>query len=319
MAKHFVVEYDPLTHSPEKGEELRRRQLAGHDDPNEGTGCTYSSKIVHPLYFEAEADLTITNNLNSWIVLGRDRPAGYGTGYGGEGDRACATIDLVVGRGGVAPRKVDPEKVLDEVGYHPSFSSDAARLYISQKSDVDDNFAVAPGSIGSRRGKSVVAMKADNVRIMASEGIKLVTKITNYTTGDSRGNIMTLGIDLIAGNDSGGLQPLAKGKNLVSALDEIYDLILKLTSTVAQIVRTNVAVASVVGAHTHAVIPNPVGPGKIAAASVELALAELQALFEDVLVIFDEVTTKVNCETSRVAYLSPGSRDYICSRHNNTN
>jgi hypothetical protein len=320
----YVLEYDPEVHSPYKAAELKRRRLAGHENEEEGLGCTFSSKIVHPLYFEAETDLTITNNLNSWIVLGRDRPGNYQSGYGGGGDitepiknenATCATIDLVVGRGGANPTKVDPEKKLDEIGYHPDFPSDAARVYISQRTNVDDNFVIAPGSMGSRRGKSAVAMKADNIRIMASEGIKLVTKITNYTSGDNKGNVKTLGIDLIAGNRSGGLQPMVKGNNLVKSLDEIYDLILKLTSTVAQMLRTNIDMASVLGTHTHPLVPTPPAAGP----SVDLAVVNLKVLFEDLLMIFDEVTTKVNCETSRAAYLSPASGDYICSRHNNTN
>ena len=199
---------------------------------------------------------------------------------------------------------------LDEIGYHPDFPSDAARVYISQRTNVDDNFVVAPGSMGSRRGKSAVAMKADNIRIMASEGIKLVTKITNYTSGDSKGNIKTLGIDLIAGNDSSGLQPLVKGKNLVNCLNEIYDLIMKLTSTVSQMLRTNIDMAVVLGTHVH---PAPATP------SPELTISNLKALFEGLMMVMDEVTTKVNCETSRTAYTSAASGDYICSRHNNTN
>jgi hypothetical protein len=323
MAK-YVLEYNPEVHSPDKARELKRRREAGQENEEEGLGCTFSSKIVHPLYFEAETDLTITNNLNSWIVLGRDRPGNYQSGYGGGGDitdpiknenATCATIDLVVGRGGTNPSRVTPGSSLDEIGYHPDFPSDAARVYISQKTNVDDNFVVAPGSMGSRRGKSAVAMKADNIRIMASEGIKLVTKITNYTSGDNKGNIKTLGIDLIAGNNSRGLQPLVKGRNLISCLDEIYDLILKLTSTVSQMLRTNIELSAILGTHTHPLVP----PSGIAGPSPELTVANLKVLFEDLMMVFDEVTTKVNCETSRAAYTSAASGDYICSRHNNTN
>ena len=97
-------------------------------------------------------------------------------------------------------------------------ASDAARIYISAKTDIDENFGLADGkqqkgNEGSTKGKSGIGIKADGVRIIArANGIKLITGKGNFNnTGvngevDSNGNALVpndLGsIELIAGNDT---------------------------------------------------------------------------------------------------------------------
>jgi len=43
----------------------------------------------------------------------------------------------------------------------PSFSKDAARIYISQKTDIDDNFKIKQGNVGKAKARSAIGMKAD--------------------------------------------------------------------------------------------------------------------------------------------------------------
>ena len=50
---------------------------------------------------------------------------------------------------------------------------DAARIYISQRADIDEYFDIADGSVGHHRS-SAIAVKADSVRILQKR-IKLVT------------------------------------------------------------------------------------------------------------------------------------------------
>jgi len=91
-----------------------------------------------PNFVSAPCEKVISNNNNSWIVLGRDRPSSRLSGYGGRGDTHAASIDLVVGRMGFEARQVDD---LDEqLWVDPSFKKDAARIYMSQKTDIDKNF-----------------------------------------------------------------------------------------------------------------------------------------------------------------------------------
>ena len=54
-------------------------------------------------------------------------------------------------------------KPRNDVFVDPDFEIDAARVYISQKTDVDKNFKLPNGSMGSSEAKSSVALKADRV------------------------------------------------------------------------------------------------------------------------------------------------------------
>ena len=188
-----------------------------------------------PKYIQTSSEKVIKNKNNAWIVLGRDRPQGRFSGYGGAGHTQCASIDIVTGRKGTAQDWTDPD-----------FKRDAARIYVSQKTDVDANFGLAAGLIGStisinastNQGtnvvtqppasisrvvpRSTVAMKADGVRIIAREGIKLVTGVDSQNSQD--GAVRSIaGVNIIAGNDDSDMQPLVKGDNLTEALSRMVD------------------------------------------------------------------------------------------------
>ena len=124
---------------------------------------------------------------NAFIIIGNDRVSKPHTGYGGKGHTQCDSIDLVVGMGGHTPREVDKEE--QEVKTNPNFFIDSARIYISQKTDVDKNFGIGEfgraeedeqdnkddKGIGKYGAKSAIAAKADNIRIIGRESIRLVT------------------------------------------------------------------------------------------------------------------------------------------------
>lgn len=106
---------------------------------------------------------------NAQIVIGSDRPAGKASGYGGKGAMKANAIDIVVGR--MAGNK----KLKDNTHVNNSFSGDAARIYISQLTDIDLNFGVEPGQSGEIKGRSGIGVKADAVRVIGREGVKIVT------------------------------------------------------------------------------------------------------------------------------------------------
>ena len=112
---------------------------------------------------------------------------------------------------------------------HPDFFKDAARIYISQKSDIDDYFDLAKGKIGNHKSKSAIAMKADGIRIIGREGVKIVTKSQGKNSAD--GSLNFAGIDLIALNNTDNtntadlsIQPLVKGDNVLKAIKELAEL-----------------------------------------------------------------------------------------------
>ena len=109
---------------------------------------------------------------------------------------------------------------------------DAARIYVSQKSDIDDYLNInrknLNGSTNSAFMKSTVALKADTVRIVARENIRLVTRTDDLSSQGgklSNADKSGYGIDLIAMNDPEDLQPLVKGDSLVECLEAILEVI----------------------------------------------------------------------------------------------
>ena len=172
---------------------------------------------------------------NSHIVLGRDRvgipsyretrlkedPTGRKHGYGVNGFSNCSSIDLVAGVGGIDPDyfKSGNDGKIKRIG--PNFLKDAARIYISQKTNVDQDFLIGSSEVAQLDaiGSSAVAVKADHVRIIGRKDIKIVTGTDAKNSKGERINFIG-GIHLIGANNDtdGNLQPLVKGDNLVEFL-----------------------------------------------------------------------------------------------------
>jgi hypothetical protein len=196
-----------------------------------GLGSSTKINFDTPTYVTSPTDHIVSNG-NSFIVMGLDRPSNLYSGFGGLKNSHCAAIDLVAGRMGYRARSSTSEGAT--VNVDPNFKLDAARIYISQKSDPDGYFGLAEGKTGSTSKsapRSTVAMKADTVRLVARENIKLVTRTDaeNSQGGDlDTGFTAPFGIDLIAMNDDSGLQPMVKGENLVKLLklmmESLHDL-----------------------------------------------------------------------------------------------
>jgi len=285
-----------------------------------GLNCDKLPEPV-PQYDRAECEVVFKNENNAWIVLGRDRPFSKASGYGGIGATQCGSIDLVAGR-----RPINSETITN-----PNFISDAARVYIAQRTDIDKNMGLNPGRVGMSVSRSAVGIKADDVRIVARRGIKLVTGTDQKNSRDQKVRTI-LGIDLIAGNDADGLnvlqypppnirfrprlQPIPLGLNTVDALTDITDRIQELGSIVNWMlvhmgtVNTALAASPIPAAAPAAFsvfnpgMPTPLtgGPPGVIALN-----ASYQSFIK-------------NLQNIKTNYLLEGpSPQYICSRHNRTN
>jgi hypothetical protein len=201
----------------------------------------------------------VIQNEGSFIVLGKDRPRGAEPpGYGAinPGGRS-STIDLVVGRqssgrGGKGPK--------DGTYTDNNFFTDAARVYISQMTDVDLNFGISEGMLKNSVARSAVAIKADGIRIIGREGVKIVTGRTHSTGAGPKGETNSFGgklepappIELIAGNNGTGhrsviaglfglpkkinyLQPALMGETTVDCLKELTDMVDKINGSVTNL------------------------------------------------------------------------------------
>lgn len=170
----------------------------------------------------------------------------------------AGAIDIVVGRG--APYPLDkitdttspngrplnlPPLYLtrDDLGLrgqdlrdgfkHPGYAMDAARIYISQMSQIDDYFNIAkPFDTADFGPCSSIMLKADKIRLHSRRDIKIVAggDIPSGTSiggrHDSNGFeiIDTPSIHLIAGNGNlNNQQPIPLGYNLANCLESIID------------------------------------------------------------------------------------------------
>lgn len=268
-----------------------------------------------PLFNRAENEKVIEGHNNTFIVLGRDRPRSRMSGYGGLGDTQAGAIDIVVGRLGPLVRA--------DVWADNDFILDSARIYISQKTDIDENFRLAHGSVGNSVAKSGIAMKADAVRIIAREGIKL---ITGTDTENSKGGAVdsVLGIDLIAGNDGAiakkagdpGLQPIVKSRNTEEALDKMLKLISSLGGIVSAFLSAQMKYNATLGTHFHTspFYGSPTTPSSTA--SEAASTAQINMMND---CISGLQKHKANLSFARNTYLKPHGKKYIGSRFNMVN
>jgi hypothetical protein len=209
---------------------------------SKGVAGTPSCETI-PVLVPMEVDTLVPDRpkTNAQMVFTRDRP-GSRFGVKGSGTGASA-IDIVVGRQSF--KATGQEQLVD-----PSFTDDAARIYISQKSDIDKDFKIIAGGVGLAAAKSAIALKADGIRIIAREGIKLVTGTDeNNSQG---GDIKSIyGIDILAGNQDGELEPMVKGKKLMATLDELGTRVEELNAAVVDLLTTQMEMNLAIQNHFH--------------------------------------------------------------------
>ena len=241
-----------ITNLVESAKDLAKRNPAAGLD---GTGLVESL----PLYNRADGEKVFKNKNNAWIVLGRDRPSGKPSGYGGAGNDKCGSIDLVVGRMANSEAGQKSNLFVD-----PSMAGDAARIYISQKTDIDKNFNLAEGSVGLSVGRSAIGIKADSIRIVARQGIKIISSMPeDISTARGEGGPKSIyGIDLLSGNsdEEGFLQPIPKGDNLQEALNEMVDAIEDTNKILNNFMTKQMQWNTQVAVHVHEAFPIPIPP-----------------------------------------------------------
>jgi hypothetical protein len=298
-----------------------------------------------PQYNKTKSETVYSGDNNTHIILGRDRWGGPETGYGGLGHTRAGAIDIVVGLQGWAPAEAGEE--LDNGRWRPgaadkNFGSlnrnispgDAARIYISQRTDIDDYFDICDGFVGRSYSDSAIAMKADSIRILARKGIKLVTQRNPPGRNSINGKIGTVyGIDLIAGNRDmktgldgltpgnpefpGGreinyLQPIPKGDNLQEYLAKLHDNVQLVNSILTNLIQITWAISDTVIA-PQIVTPGVTIPTPPSFADVIKFLSFSGKEFGKLLAVRGQMFAY------KMDYLDPFGAIYINSRHNRTN
>lgn len=312
--KNTIQQYSDFVQSQwDKLDEETRARLEGF-----GGGKKYEPV---PVYNKSDCEEVISGQNNTWIVLGRDRPGSKATGFGGDASSGAGSIDICVGRASrEAKESTKDGKILS---VDNDFKSDAARIYISQKTSIDKNFGLRPGFQGNAFPRSAIGMKADLIRIIARENIKLVTRTDDINSQSGAIGVIG-GIDLIAGNDDKDMQPLVKGHNLREMLFYMLKDISSVTQMLHDVVLTQQVFETVLANHTHVVTtppgPTPPVPIGVASPSFELmagvAIKGAKTLVQD---YPSHISGVINQIMLRFKYITPGIGSYICSDANNTN
>ena len=280
---------------------------------------------VGPQYKNAPNEKVLSKN-GSFIVLGTDRPDSQASGYGAKGSSRASSIDLVVGRMSSARRGKGPK---DGTFVDNSFAADAARIYISQQTDIDTYFGIVEGSVGNSKARSAIGIKADGVRIFGREGVKIVTgKGNNWKGFELKGETNSIGgkisqpapgIELIAGNNTEPrkvrgdtietLQPVSMGYNTRDAFRELSDVLDDVLGAVINLALIQTNLNSIIAS---AFAASAVYPAHGAAAS---AIGSMNSVGLPTQVLSPMYHARANKTFNfELNYLYPFSYKYICSR-----
>lgn len=225
------------------------------NDLNGTGGVRLIEPVAQPVVLPGMVNIASENN--SGAMFGRDEF------YGLRGHTKSGACYIYAGR---SPNNIQTEIVNPESN-NPSpdtatipnnLVTDAAYLYLSQKADVDDLLKVTGGTYtkhvgvaNARKGISLAAIKADDVVIMARQsGIRLITATDKVSSNNSE-QFAKFGVDLIAGNNDGDLQPLVKGDNLIVYLEGLSTAVKELRSVVYSFLTNQIEVNAAFGTHQH--------------------------------------------------------------------
>lgn len=275
-----------------------------------------------PVYHQQKNEKVLQGpGSNSWIVFGKDKPASAASGYGSIGATQASAIDICVGRVGdwktitqtKTVKGVEKKTTKRELVAENDFVRDAARIYISERTDIDDYFGIQAGKAGGLNGLSGIVVKADNVRLVAREGIKLVTRTDEKNSKGGNMDVV-MGVDIIAGNDASGLQPMVKGENLRDLLRYMVEDIRNITSMLHSISLAQASLETMLTAHSHP------STGGVAFPSIELgvycSVSQIRRLVYDVPAQIKKTFENV---LEEIEYLKPYGTKYINSMSNHVN
>lgn len=275
----------------------------------------------------------IIQNEGSYIVFGTDRPDTCASGYGAMGSNRANSIDLVVGRMSNAKKGEGPPGQEDGNAFvDNSMFADAARVLISQLTDVDKNFGLAAGFTGPSKSRASIAAKADTIRLIGREGVNIVTGEALDPDGYGlTGETNSLGgkikvrapqINLIAGNHTGtyitygGIyHPLEHIRNLQPAVrgELLRDCLLEMSDCIEEIY-ANLVVMQVSGM-IHNLIASFLFPFTSWGASMPNAVTYVSNLLEWALNA--QYQSRVNLNFIQFNYMNVAGYKYICSRNVN--
>jgi hypothetical protein len=279
--------------------------------PNSGLFNTPVCRV--PFTYNKPRGASVLSNQGAYIVFGQVPAAGIAGNYGARGIPADS-IDLVVGRHSSSHRGKGPKA---KSAIDNNFATDAARIYISRLCDIDLALGLDSGIWSQNMGRGAIArsgvgIKADGVRIVGREGVKIVTgKMRNAKFGLS-GETNSLGgkisnsapIQLVAGNDMSNVQGVARGENTVECLRELTEIIGEIWSACFNLGITQAGLEGVLG-----VTPIPWHASAMPVSMQQKFTGVLASLYQ----------TRTTLQFWNFNYLQSPEKKYIVSRNVLTN
>ncbi len=291
--------------------------LAGQRD---GRGLLQTNIIeIQPIYNLAKAEKVIQGKNNAMIILGRDRPGSVSDGYGAGVNSHAGCIDLVAGLSGPLVRNFHAG--LGHVKTNKSTVLDAARVYISQRTDIDKDFNCPEGRVGQSTGISGIAVKADAVRIIGRNSVKIIGGIDKYNSpgiGSDPGGVDIIGGGTAEGPTADEMQPLVLGNNLIEFLEYLHEWIWELHCNQIEQMWVDLAQETLDALHFHITAAGPSTPGSNAI-SKGLAALYLGKRLLDVRDFWNSFGTTSRYEQARVKYFDEIGDGYFLSTWNSTN
>lgn len=277
-------------------------------------------------YFKLANEKVYTNpDKGAFLVLGRDRTTiGLNNTSGMPNTNS---IDLVVGRLAKASQVINKQK--QKVWIAPDFLNDAARIHISQFTNVDENFILPAGKTGFSKEQSAIGIKADGIRLISRTGaIKLVAGHDKKDSNGLNGNTIK-GVELIAGipydptNQAlnikhelkmykHDMQAIPKTDNLREALNYLTDCLDRITGILINFASLQLEFNQFLVNHTHieTFFGNQGLPSKdLYGPFLEMSMSFWETTLQDV----KEFKMK-SIPNFKETYLSPISDLYIGSR-----
>ncbi len=290
----------------------RKQNIVDFSKPM-GIGGKYTKFIKNVRNKSDVESIISSNSSNAYISLGKDRVASPLSGMGGLGDPACDAIDIVVGPLGESTTTTVKGK--EVININPHFGLDKARIYITQKGNIDDYFGLEDGVVGEKgrigtsREKSAIALKADHLRFISRESIKLVSSGTDDTE-------FKAGVYLIAENNEEKLQSMVLGENLVDYIDN--NLVKSLSETLQimfDFMKTQNDFNASVVQHTH-LSPFFGKPTSVSFNIVGDGVKNMLSNFENMI---KNIKASANNEIANKFPLLPLSKKYFLSKYHKLN
>lgn len=185
------------------------------------------------------------------IVLTKDNYGHRATGLGGAGATMCEAIDIVAG-------SLTCEKGLKtaETQTRANFITDGARIYLTERGDIQNYFAIGAGSQATSITsdlKSGIGIKADHTLVIGRERVRVLVGFSKALGQERLANYqkeITPKIELCQIGDE-DTQPAVLGDNLVKYLKDQASQIQALRNRILDLETNLVRYKTAMALHTH--------------------------------------------------------------------